>query len=361
MKTFQCTQCGSLVFFNDLVCVTCHHALGFDPEVLSLRAVGPEEGGDIDGPWRFCRNHADHQACNFLVAADDPDDYCVSCRQTRVIPNLEVPGNRQRWATIEHAKRRLYYTLAKLGLENARSSDAPLRTPVYEFREDVPGEEPVMTGHANGLITLNIAEADDTERTRRRTHLHEPYRTLLGHLRHEVGHFYWDLFFPNDSPALEQFRQLFGDERTDYGQALQRHYASGPPADWPAHHVSSYATMHPWEDWAETWAHYLHLMDLLETAAHFQMQFSLQGPGEAVTTRCQDPYGPATDAQTAQPTFTELLSQGMATSLVLNSLNRSLGQDDAYPFALSTPVLEKLGFVHEVVRRQGVKPPASAL
>jgi len=384
MKTFQCSHCHSLIFFNDLVCLSCQHALGFEPKSLTLLAVAPAPGqaaegdtqtteapdlwqvvGDasadhtlVPGVFRFCRNHTDHQACNFLVAEDDSEAYCVSCRQTRVIPNLDMPGNLQRWATIEHAKRRLFYTLAKLGLEDAVSGGAGVRTPVYEFLEDIPGEPPVMTGHDDGLITINIAGADDAERTRRRIDLHEPYRTLLGHLRHEVGHYFWDQFFLNDPESLNECRDFFGDETLDYGQALQQHYQQ-PRPDWQSDFVSSYATSHPWEDWAETWSHYLHLLDLLETAANYHLAFTLQSPQGPMSVQCLDPYAaiaglaapPDADAPPSAGLI-ELLRQGMGVSLVLNSLNRSLGQEDAYPFVLSTPVLNKLAFVHEIVQRK---------
>lgn len=345
MRTFQCTHCQNLVFFDDSVCVQCGHELGFDPSAMDMRAVPPDAG------LRFCRNHSDHRACNFLIDPDDPNDYCVSCRQTRVIPHLDAPGNLLHWTTIEKAKRRLYYTLARLGLEQGLHDGRGVTTPTYEFLEDVPGNPPVMTGHAQGVITLNITEADDVERARRRLQLHEPYRTLLGHLRHEVGHFYWDAFFRNDPEALERFRQRFGDERADYGQALQHHYNEGPSPHWRDAYVSSYATMHPWEDWAETWAHYLHLMDLLETAANYRLMFTLNGLTGPTTVECQDPYALGDDSASPDA-LSALLNQGMGVSLVLNSLNRSLGQDDAYPFALSTPVLEKLGFVHGVVGRK---------
>lgn len=388
MKTFQCSHCQSLIFFNDLVCLNCQHALGFEPRRLTLLAVTPvleqtvESDTQTDTPttevpglwqvaggpgveqtlpagrFRFCRNHTEYQACNFLVAEDDPEVYCVSCRQTHVIPNLDMPGNLQRWATIEQAKRRLFYTLAKLGLEESVSGGAGVRTPVYKFLEDIPGEPPVMTGHDDGLITINIAEADDAERTRRRIDLHEPYRTLLGHLRHEVGHYFWDQFFLNDPQALEECRDVFGDETLDYSQALQQHYQQ-PRPDWQSDFVSSYATSHPWEDWAETWAHYLHLIDLLETAANYQIAFTLQSPEGPMTVQCLDPYDAmagltASHDVTAAPAagLVELFNQGMGVSLVLNSLNRSLGQEDAYPFVLTTPVLDKLTFVHEIVQRK---------
>jgi hypothetical protein len=89
---------------------------------------------------------------------------------------------------------------------------------------------------------------------------------LLGHFRHEVGHYFWDRLVATDPHQLEEFRVLFGDDRQDYGEALKRHYDEGAPANWQDTYISMYATMHPWEDFAETWAHYLHIVDTLETA-----------------------------------------------------------------------------------------------
>ncbi|THJ32852.1 hypothetical protein E8K88_11265 [Lampropedia aestuarii] len=392
MQTFQCTHCNSLVFFESQSCLYCSSSLGFDPDSLRLIALqalpassanqpsglesqaapnalesgtpaatalsqpalwslldSPEAGSPDQSQakrFKFCLNAQSQNNCNFLLDASDPSGYCLSCRQTKTIPNLSTPSNVLAWKTIENAKRRLFYTLAKLGL------DVRERTPRYEFLEDVPGEDPVMTGHANGLITLNILEADDAERTRRRINLHEPYRTLLGHLRHEVGHFYWDQFFLQDALALDAFRALFGDERSDYGQALEHHYAN-PRQDWQQDHVSQYAAAHPWEDWAETWAHYLHLIDVQETACSYQLQFATQGHAGSIHTTVDNPFVVFAQApQDGSPQdIGPLLNQAMGLSLLLNSLNRSLGHNDAYPFALSTAVLQKLNFVHNAVRR----------
>ena len=219
----------------------------------------------------MCQNRSLANACNFALPGHDPGPLCVSCRQTRVLPDLSQPGNLGRWYRIEVAKRRLFFTLAQLGLVEGDPAAGRDQGPHYRFLADTP-DQPVLTGHAEGVITLNIAEADDDERERRRLTLHEPYRTLLGHLRHESGHYFWDALL-RDAPALAGFRALFGDERADYGQALQAHYARGGAIpDWQATHVSAYATAHPWEDWAETWAHYLHMVDLVETAESFESQ-----------------------------------------------------------------------------------------
>ena len=202
------------------------------------------------------------------VAAADPDPLCESCRLTRVIPDLSMAGNRETWYRLEKAKRRLLYTLQGLRLPivpKVARGDPGL---AFEFLHDqlVGGDAGrVMTGHDNGLITVNAAEADDVQRERQRVQQNEPYRTLIGHFRHESGHYYWDRLISGGND-LDRFRELFGDERADYGAALQKHYQDGPPPDWQHAHVSAYASSHPWEDWAETWAHLLHMVDALETA-----------------------------------------------------------------------------------------------
>jgi hypothetical protein len=298
--------------------------------------------------WRLCRNHTEHQACNFALPGDDPNPFCVSCRQTRVLPDLSVPQNVDRWYRIEVAKRRLFYTLAQLGLVEPCPPDGERDGPVFEFLADTPGHM-VMTGHANGLITLNVVEADDAERVKRRVEMHEPYRTLLGHLRHESGHFYWDRLIDEEG-RVEEFRAVFGDESVDYAQALQRHYSAGsPPQGWQETHVSAYATSHPWEDWAETWAHYLHMVDLLETAASYNTRVEV--PGEEAD-EVDDPFA------RAEVDFNRLVEQWVPVTLLVNSLNRSLGQEDAYPFALSAATLDKLRFIHDVIHspRRKVKP-----
>jgi hypothetical protein len=364
VKIFQCDHCGHPVFFENVQCLNCESALAFLPDRMFVAAMEsvPDESpaeatagmwrrkspGDDGARYRLCHNHALYQACNFAVPADDPNALCASCRQTRVLPDLSVPLNRERWYRIEVAKRRLYYTLAKLGLLNPQSArdEASSNGPVFEFLEDLPGTPPVMTGHSNGVITLNVAEADDDERTRRRVELHEPYRTLLGHLRHESGHFYWELLI-NQPGRVEDFSAVFGDPSIDYGEALQRHYAkTEPDTDWQAEHVSAYATSHPWEDWAETWAHYLHMVDLLETAAAYRTSVSVPGNGDPRPARIANPFGKA------EADFDELVAQWVPVTLMVNSLNRSLGQNDAYPFALSEGALRKLRYVHDVINQR---------
>ena len=361
MRVFNCDHCGHVVFFDSVQCLHCGSTLAFLPDSFTMAALVPvpEEG---PGLWRrvdprgdglqsgrrycMCRNHTAHQACNFALPAHHPGDLCVSCCQTRVLPDLSHAPNVRRWKQIEAAKRQLFYTLARLGLEPAPGGAGP----VFEFLADLPGGPPILTGHLGGTITLNIAEADDDERARRRIALGEPYRTLIGHLRHESGHFYWDQLV-RDGGRLESFRQVFGDERQDYAAALQAHYARGAAdADWAARHVSAYAAAHPWEDWAETWAHYLHMIDLLETAASYDAAVTVPDPHAAVRQRVSDPFA------VPRPAFQDMVRQWVPLTLMLNSLNRSLGQHDAYPFALSPGAMVKLRFVHDLV--QGLAVPA---
>src|SRR5262249_50270393 len=155
------------------------------------------------------------------------------------------------------AKRRLVYTLLALNLPLVSRQEDRESGLSFEFLADPadPAAPRVMTGHAGGVITVNVAEADDAERERRRLQMNEPYRPLLGAFRHEIGHYYWDRLI-RGSARLAAFRETFGDERADYAEALDRHHAGGPPGDWQDRFVSAYASSHPWEDWAETWAHY---------------------------------------------------------------------------------------------------------
>jgi len=256
-----------------------------------------------------------------------------------------VAQNHDRWYRIEVAKRRLFYTLAKLGLVAVEPPNGERDGPVFEFLADLPGQR-IFTGHCEGVITLNIAEADDTERVSRRMALHEPYRTLLGHLRHESGHYYWDGLILGQG-RIDAFREKFGDERADYTQALEAHYAGGgAPANWQAQHVSAYATSHPWEDWAETWAHYLHMVDLLETASSYNTRVVVPGNVADDAEEVSNPF----ELRTRD--FDQLVEQWIPLTLLLNSLNRSLGQDDGYPFALTSGALEKLRFVHDVIEAQ---------
>jgi hypothetical protein len=275
MKTFHCTHCQNLVFFENVRCIACEHPLAFLPDRALVAALvegsggvwQPEGAGLQDAAYRLCANYAGENVCNWAVPATDPEVLCTSCRLTRVIPDLSIPDNRTAWFRLELAKRRMMYSLLALSLPLEKKLAAADPGLAFEFLADTSGGDAtrVLTGHDNGRITVNVAEADDVQRERQRTQQHEPYRTLLGHFRHEIGHYYWDRLIDN-SPRLRSFRTLFGDERVDYTVALRAHYQNGPPPDWAERYISAYASSHPWEDWAESWAHYLHMSDALETA-----------------------------------------------------------------------------------------------
>jgi len=282
MRIFHCDHCDHLVFFENHSCVSCGRQLAFLPDIVEIGSLDPGAEGTWVSPlagasptgYRLCDNYTAQNVCNWAIPADDPHTLCTSCRLTRVIPDLSIAGNAENWYKLEVAKRRLVYNLLHLRLPIVNKTDDPDGGLAFEFMADpANGDAPVLTGHASGLITINIAEADDAERERRRQAMHEPYRTLVGHVRHEVGHYYWERLIAG-SRLLFPFRHLFGDERADYGAALQAHYQNGAPADWQNRFVTTYATAHPWEDWAETWAHYMHMRATLETADAFGLDTS---------------------------------------------------------------------------------------
>ena len=354
MKVFHCDHCQHLVFFENTQCVNCGRLLAFLPDLLLVGSLDPVPDAPerwrspiarATGEYRLCDNYRVAQVCNWAVEAADDQSLCRSCRLTRVVPDLSVEGNTAAWYRLEVAKRRLVYTLLSLGL--------PFDSLVFEFLADAgPDAPPVLTGHAAGVITINIAEADDAERERRRHALREPYRTLLGHMRHESGHYFWTHLIEANADRLARFRDLFGDDREDYATALQRHYENGPRADWQEQFVSAYASSHAWEDWAETWAHYLHMADTVEIAAACGV--SLRPP------RADEPALPRMPASVvdAEGSFDRLLASWYPLTYMLNNLNRGLGLPDPYPFVLSAPAADKLRFVHETIAdtRNGAAP-----
>lgn len=355
MKVFHCDHCDQLVFFESVHCVRCERPLAYLPDLGVTGSLDRTADGLWRSPlarsegksYRLCQNYTEHNVCNWAVPADDAEPYCRSCRLTRVIPNLDTPGNKEAWYKLEVAKRRLLYTLMALKLPVAGKREQPATGLAFDFLADPtdPAAPPVLTGHDDGLITVNLAEADDAERERRRHQMREPYRTVLGHFRHEVGHYHWDVLI-KDGPHLARFRELFGDDRADYSQALERYYKDGAPPDWQARFISAYATAHPWEDWAETWAHYLHMTDTLETAVGCGLSVKPKRAGEPAMK--PEPKVPAA----APSAFDAVLTDWHALTYVLNNLNRGLGLPDGYPFVISLPVGDKLRFIHEVVAGQ---------
>jgi len=352
MKIFHCDHCGHLLFFENTECVGCHHRVAYLPDLQLVGSLDPDGEETWRSPlpqavtrYRLCHNDKTEGICNWAVTADDDNALCMSCRITRVIPNLAEPANRAAWYRLEAAKRRLLFTLIELGLPLANRMGDPVRGLTFQFLADVDaGGGRVLTGHVDGVITVNIAEADDAERERRRTTMLEPYRTLLGHMRHESGHYYWDRLI-RDTSELEEFRSLFGDERVDYAESLKTHYERGAPADWQTRFVSAYSSSHPWEDWAETWAHYLHMVDTLETAAACGLSLKPHRLDEPALPETPQPVSPQPAA------FERLIDSWFPLTYVLNNLNRGLGLIDAYPFVLSPAAVAKLCFVDAVAGR----------
>jgi len=349
-RTFVC-RCGTHIFFRNSLCLHCQATLGYIPGEGRMVAIdpGPQSGTwvaeGVRSPQKCCGNRDTPARCNWMLAADDPNPRCIACRLNRTIPNLDDADNARYWGLIELAKRRLVSELLALGLPvKSKVDEDPQRGLMFDFLRSPAEGPPVMTGHAGGLITLNVEEADDSAREKIRFEMHEPYRTLLGHFRHEVGHYYWDRLIA-DTSWLERFRDLFGDERADYAAALRANYENGPPADWSNRYISAYASTHPWEDWAETWAHYLHMIDSLGTAFGFGLDAGdLEGtiePFERDALYAPDDEGAGR--------FLSLLNSWIEMTMVVNELARSMGQTDFYPFVMSKPMVAKLQFVHLVV------------
>ncbi len=347
MKLFSCQGCGQLLYFENIRCQNCGRALGYLTDFTEISALEPAEDpaqewqalGAPQKPLKFCRNY-DAGMCNWLVAADDPEGFCLACRHNRTVPDLTVPGNDALWRKIETAKHRLFYSLLRLNLPLENRADDPEHGLAFDFLADPPQTHAaeVMTGHDSGLITLALKEADDATREKVRTAMGEPYRTLLGHFRHEIGHHFWDRLVGGDEVLLEGCRALFGDERQDYAAALKRHYEEGPPANWQEEFISTYASSHPWEDFAETWAHYLHIVDTLETAAAFGVKIKpRRAKGGLAAAIDFDPYAADMD---------KLIDAWLPVEFATNNLNRSMGLTDLYPFLLSQRVIDKLSFVH---------------
>ncbi|MBE2277970.1 MAG: putative zinc-binding metallopeptidase [Rhodobacteraceae bacterium] len=360
MQLFQCQCCGQVLHFENTTCLRCGRPVGYLPGANRMVAVEADgsvwhaaraEAGPATLPQetalRFCRNW-ELTGCNWMLLAPEGDEaaaggYCRACRHNRTVPDLTDPLHHARWQKIETAKRRLFYSLLRLGLPLPLPGSGHPEPLVFDFLADDPGAaRRVMTGHSGGVVTIALSEADDAAREATRARMGEAYRTLLGHFRHEIGHYYWDLLVRGGG-AISAFRAVFGDETQDYHAALDRHYGGPPPAGWEGTHVSAYATVHPWEDWAETWAHYLHMVDTLETAAAFGMTIDppADGDGELSAEIDFNPY------RTRR--LSRLIAAWMPLTVALNALARSVGQGDLYPFVLPAPVLEKLGFVHGLV------------
>lgn len=361
-SSYSC-RCERPVYFHNSVCLGCKAELGYEPELQLVSSLTPGEkaetwisdaqSGEEKTLWKRCENFDSPAGCNWMVRDDEEETLCRSCRLNNTIPTLDDPDNCRWWRKIENAKRRLVAQLLNLDLPLAsKVSEDTERGVMFDFLRSPKKGPRVLTGHASGLITINVEEADDSIREKTRHEMGEPYRTLLGHFRHEIGHYYWDRLVA-DTPWLDKFRELFGDERDDYAEALKRNYEQGPPPNWADQYITSYAAVHPWEDWAETWAHFLHVVDSLDTALRFGLR------GEDVEQAVEpfsvdDLYDPqAPDAQRV----ILLVNSWVQLTTVLNELSRSMGQHDFYPFVMSRTVLKKMHFIQMIVKEvRGGRP-----
>ena len=336
MKRFTCV-CGHPLFFDSHACLNCGRAVGFQPQTMDMRPLMPDAPESLQDEfgqsYRRCANGGKHGVCNWLLPAAQEEPLCFACNLNRTIPNLDNPANVERWRKLEMAKKRLLYTLLTLGLP-LQNGTGGMR---FDFVEDIRSNPDLVdqalkyTGYSDGVITVNVIEADDAARESEKHAVNEQYRTLLGHLRHESGHHY---LTPALQGAAADFRTLFGDERVDYGEALTQYYDRGPADDWRERCISAYASAHPIEDWAETWGHYLHIHDVLETAATHRV-IAEDIPGASMDVRIS--------------TWREL-------SITLNELNRSIGHGDAYPFVVTGAVEAKLAFVDAAISRLRTPP-----
>lgn len=356
MKIYKC-QCGNTLYYTNSLCLTCQRPVGFLPDALVISSCEINDEGDwvanYNGQlYRQCINYSEQNICNWLVPIASDQRFCSSCQLTDTIPDLSKPDNIKLWFRMEQAKRHLLYTLHTLKLPIIGKRHTPdglsfrfLEDEVEQslYNRELTVRNTVLTGHSHGVITINLKEAEETQRLAMRELMNERYRTLIGHFRHESGHYYWDVLV-KDSQYIEPFRILFGDEREDYQQSLERYYAQGPDPQWQQNCISAYASMHPWEDWAETWAHYLHMVETLETAHEYGTRLSNRPLTNPVL--AEHPHTASYNEQS----FDTLIDDWDQLTNLLNALNSSMGLDAAYPFVINEKTCQKLHFIHLLVR-----------
>lgn len=322
MKAFRCRVCDNSLHFDNSLCVSCGTALGYSRSERQIVPVD-EHGQYVDATglvWHVCKNLG-LSGCTWLSRV--PGGQCSVCDLTRTRPSDDDPVGLEQYPLAEQAKRHLVAELDTLGFPLRSKEEDPENGLAFDLLSSV--DENVVIGHANGIITIDLAESDDAHREKVRANLAEPYRTMLGHFRHEFGHYAeWQLVRGDE--LMTRCRELFGDESKDYQAEIDRHYAEGPPADWADSYISTYATMHPFEDFAETWAHFLHIADTIETARDYGL---LTVGGIADFSQFRD----------------VVTGVWIPLSIALNQMNRSMGKDDVYPFVIPPPVLDKLDFV----------------
>lgn len=342
MKIFNCPNCSSTIFFENTRCEKCGNILGYDYYIDQF-VIPQIFNSSYYNNLKFCYNYK-HSVCNWLIDKSSPTKFCVACELNRSIPNQTDTENFKKWQKLEVAKHRLIYQLTKLKL--------PLQSKIKSYNGiafdflSANNKENRLTGHANGVITILLSEADSVHREQLKKQMDEPYRTLLGHFRHEIGHYYYNLLIDNSN--IDNFRYLFGNEQSDYGESLTLYYKYGAPSYWNLNYISKYASAHPWEDWAETWAHYLHIMDTLETANALGISFSNVSPYAENNTANNfvNPY--------FETNFKIIFNLSVTLTSAANSLNRSMGLPDTYPFVIPVRVYKKLEFIHNLLHNRRI-------
>ncbi|MBH0090121.1 putative zinc-binding metallopeptidase [Pseudoalteromonas sp. NSLLW218] len=377
MKTFKCNCTEQLIlFFESSHCLACGRTVGIDDEFDQVEPYEIDEQSGLfykaeapDVFYKKCDNNAQYHVCNgmvnldtFIPVADKDEVLCFSCRFNETVPDLSIIGHIPLWKKMETAKRRALYTLKSLSLPLNTIIQEPESGLSFDFITDrnvsdhfvspIIGQDVVFTGHDCGHITINLAEADDVARSQAKIAMGERYRTLLGHFRHELGHYYFDQLIANSPKKHALCKQYFGDDELDYQQALDTHYKQGAPANWHETFISEYATMHPYEDWAETWAHYMHIIDTLETAKNFSITGSTTGNEFELDEADELRLPQSAYYFNSQTSIDAILDTWMEFSIILNSLNRSMGLADAYPFVLTQAVRTKLSFIHHAIHNK---------
>ncbi|MBX2840634.1 MAG: putative zinc-binding peptidase [Flammeovirgaceae bacterium] len=354
MKIYTCGNCSNPLYFENSTCLNCNLPVGFSPDQEKMIALKKENEADTFREIRICRNKykfcENHQfgVCNWLVPVKEEESFCKACRLNKTIPPLAEEDAHKKWRKIEKAKLRMVYSLIRLNLPvQPKKDEDDITDPglAFDFLSQQKSENPVLTGHANGLVTINIEEANELEIVKNKIDFGERYRTLLGHFRHEIGHYYWDILIKENQQNLTKFRSLFGDEQLDYQTGIESYYKNGAPQNWAETFISQYASAHPWEDWAESWAHYLHIMDTLETASYFNIAIKPEGKKRKFMG-----YGTIKNPYEIKQ-FKTIVNSWFPLSFAVNSLNRSMGYQDFYPFVFSPIIIEKLSFIHQVIRK----------
>ncbi len=354
MRTFNCT-CGNILFFENTQCLKCGHEVGWCPACENLSALVPDEAGVLHcghegcgAALVKCPNYAVEQVCNRCLVVQEephpPGTLCDYCRFNDTIPDLSIEGNREKWARLEAAKRRLLYSLDVLGLPYGNAEDGMEPPLSFDFKSDVElprklwrtmgKQEMVYTGHADGKITINIREADPVELEKNRVSMNEAHRTVIGHFRHEIAHYYWQMLVQGKREP--ECKATFGDhESPTYAEAQEQYYQAGPPPVWQQNYISGYATMHPWEDFAETFATYLDMVSVLDTAWN-------SGIGDSL-----NPVSASLD---------QMVKRYQKLGVVFNEINRSMGLLDLVPEVIVAPVVQKMEFIHTLVRESARLP-----